>query len=455
MSARRVAVIGAGASGLVSAKWLATAGLDPVVFERAERIGGVWTYDQSLPGGGSPSYRSLVTNVSRQKTHLSDHELGGDLGGSSDQRLAGDRDDFPGRARVLRWLEAYADRFDVRRRIRLRTPVRGIERRGHVWHVDGEPFDAVVVASGLFSRPFTPDVAGLDSFQGRVMHATEYMHPEPFADVDVIVVGAGSSGADIAVELARVARVCLSVRAVAPVVPKTVGGRPLDHLLTRRLEQRPEDERGRSLYEAIGGEYRRRGLPDPAVWPAGLAPLVPGRAPTPSEDLAAMILRGTIALQPAIESIDGEHVVFGDGTRRRVDLILFATGHSLELPMLPPGLLPVREQVEIDLYRHVWHPEVAGLAFVGLCRVSGAVPPIAEMQARWIARVLSGAAFLPPTGVMRHEIAERRARHLSAGTEYMRVPFLGYLDEIADLIGARPQDERSLQDAVVSATQYR
>ncbi len=443
MSARRVAVIGAGASGLVSAKWLAAAGLDPVVFERTDRVGGVWTYDESLVGGGSPSYRSLVTNVSRQKTHLSDHELSADLG------------DFPARAQVLGWLEAYADRFDLLRRIRLRTPVRLVEPRVDGWSVDGEPFDAVIVASGLFSRPRVPPVGGLDSFGGRVMHAAEYVSPEPFADRDVIVVGAGSSGADIAVELARVARVCLSVRAVAPLVPKTVGGRPLDHLLTRRLEQRPEGERGRSLYEAIAGEYRRRGLPDPAVWPGGLAPLVPGRASTPSEDLAAMILSGIIALQPAIALIDGEHVVFGDGTRRRADLILFATGYSLELPMLPPGLLPVREQVEIDLYRHVWHPEATGLAFVGLCRVSGAVPPIAEMQARWIARVLSGAASLPPTGDMRHEIAERRARHAAAGTEYMRVPFLEYLDETAGLIGARPHDERTLQDAVVSATQYR
>ena len=443
MSVRRVAVIGAGASGLASAKWLAAAGLEPTVFERTDRVGGVWNYDESMPGGGSPAYRSLVTNVSRQKTQLSDHELPDGLA------------DFPARADVLAWLESYAHRFDLRRWIRFGSLVVSVERRGDGWRVDGEDFDAVVVASGLFARPLAPAVPGLGSFRGRPMHAAAYRHPEELADLDVIVAGSGSSGADVAVELAAVSRVTLSVRDVAAVVPKTLGGRPLDHLLTRRLQRRPADERGRLLREAIAGEYRARGLPAPDRWPPPLAALVHGRSPTPSEQLAALVLRGTIGLWPGIASVEGEHVLFTDGTRRRADLIVLATGYALELPFLPPDVLRVRDDAEVDLYRQVWHPEVDGLACVGLCRVSGAVPPIAEMQARWVAQVLSGAAALPPADERRREIAGRRARHAAAGTEYMRVPFLGYLDEIGELIGARPRDEAALQDAVVSATQYR
>lgn len=443
MTVRRVAVIGAGASGLVSAKWLAAAGLEPAVLERSDRLGGVWTYDESLPGGGSPSYRSLVTNVSRQKTHLSDHELPDGLA------------DFPARADVLAWLESYARRFDLRRRIRFGSPVGAVERQGDGWRVDGEDFDAVVVASGLFSRPLVPAVPGIGSFRGQVLHAAAYRHPDELGDLDVIVAGSGSSGADIAVELAAASRVTLSVRDVASVVPKTVAGTPLDHLLTRRFERRPAAERRRLRAEAVAGEYRRRGLPDPERWPPPLATLVRGRAPTPSEQLAELVLGGRIGLRPGIASVEGEQVVFSDGTRTKADLLVFATGYALELPFLPPELLPVRDLAEVDLYRHVWHPEVDGLAFVGLCRVSGAVPPIAEIQARWVAQVLSGAAALPPAEERRREIAERRARHAAAGTEYMRVPFLGYLDEIAELIGARPRDEVALLDSVVSATQYR
>src|SRR5687767_14069185 len=165
MSARRVAVIGAGASGLISAKWLAAEGLEPVVFEKTDRIGGVWTYDETISGGGSPSYRSLVTNVSRQKTHLSDHLLEEQFG------------DFPARARVLEWLQRYADRSDLLRRVRLSAGVQRVARVRDGWSVDNEPFDAVVVASGLFARPFLPALPCADAFGGRTMHAAEYMHP--------------------------------------------------------------------------------------------------------------------------------------------------------------------------------------------------------------------------------------------------------------------------------------
>src|SRR5687767_1712948 len=442
MSARRVAVIGAGASGLISAKWLAAEGLEPVVFEKTDRIGGVWTYDEAISGGGSPSYRSLVTNVSRHKTHLSDHLLEDELG------------DFPARARVLEWLEQYADRSDLLRRVRLSRGVQSVVPVRDGWSVDNERFDAVVVASGLFARPFLPALPGVDGFGGRIMHAAAYMHPEPFADLDVIVIGSGSSGADIAVELSRKARVTLSVREIASVVPKTIDGRPLDHLLTRRLERRKTEDRGRRLHDAIAGEYRRRGI-DPGIWPPRLVPLAHGRAPTPSEELAGKIVDGTIALCPAPQRFETDGLHFADGRSRRADLVVFATGYELAFPFLPAGLVPVRGIDEIDLYRHVWPPGAPGLAFVGICRVSGAVPPIAEIQARWIARVLAGGVLLPAADEMGREIAARRAAHAAAGTEYMRVPFLGYLDEIGELLGVRPRDERKLQDEVVNATQYR
>ena len=74
---------------------------------------------------------------------------------------------------------------------------------------------------------------------------------------------------------------------------------------------------------------------------------------------------------------------------------------------------------------------------------------------RWVARVLSGRLALPGPSEMRREIDQRRVQHAAAGTEYMRVPFLGYLDEIGELLGVRPRDERKLLDEVVSATQYR
>src|SRR5919202_6128670 len=107
----RVAVIGAGVSGIAAAKCLMEESLDPVVFEQSAAIGGIWRYDESLPDGGGPAYRGLRTNTSKQTTAFSDFPFPKHL------------PDFPPRAEMLRYLNDYADHFHVRERIRFRTEV--------------------------------------------------------------------------------------------------------------------------------------------------------------------------------------------------------------------------------------------------------------------------------------------------------------------------------------------
>src|SRR5437868_676895 len=109
--AARVAVIGAGVCGLIAAKCLLDEGLTPIVFEQSGRIGGLWNYDESLPDGGSLAYRSLRTNTSRQTMALSDFPFPDSL------------PDFPARADVLAYFQAYAKRFELGSRIRLSTTV--------------------------------------------------------------------------------------------------------------------------------------------------------------------------------------------------------------------------------------------------------------------------------------------------------------------------------------------
>src|SRR6185369_13927981 len=129
-----VAVIGAGAAGLASARWLIEAGLEPVVFERAGAVGGLWRPDTGL------AYASLRTNTSKQKTAFSDL--------ASDVALP----DHPYRDQVLAYLERYADVTGVRAMIRFGAAVRAVRPAPEGWDVDGERFDAVVVATGLFAR---------------------------------------------------------------------------------------------------------------------------------------------------------------------------------------------------------------------------------------------------------------------------------------------------------------
>ncbi|HEY8830250.1 MAG TPA: NAD(P)-binding domain-containing protein, partial [Candidatus Limnocylindria bacterium] len=197
MTIERVAVIGAGAAGLTSARWLIDAGLEPVVFERSGAVGGLWHPDTGL------AYPSLRTNTSKQKTAFSDLAF--------DTALP----DHPYRDQVLTYLERYADVTGVRARIRFGATVREARPLSEGWDVDGERFDAVVVATGLFARELEPPLRDRERFRGTIVHSRDYRDPASFAGQDVVVAGVGSSGADIAVELATVARsVTVAVRDV-------------------------------------------------------------------------------------------------------------------------------------------------------------------------------------------------------------------------------------------------
>ena len=426
---KRTAVIGAGATGLVSARWLAQAGLDPVVFERSNGIGGLWRPDTGL------AYPSLRTNTSKQKSAFSDLPF--------DDALP----DHPFRNDVQAYLERYADVTGVRSRISFGHDVRAVRPREDGWSVDGEPFAAVVVASGLFARTVEPALAGRDRFGGMVMHSREYHDPAQFAGRDVIVAGAGSSGADIAVELVGIARsVTLAVRDAPTFTPRHHRGRPYDHRATRLAQLLPRALRRWRARRLVADEYRRRGLRLGGF----------GIKTTPGTDVLDALAAGQVTLRPALVALEPAGAIFADGAHRAADAIVLATGYAPAFPFLPPGI-PATYDGALALYRLVFPPGVPGLAFVGMTRVAGPVFPVAELQARWVGAVFSGQVALPPEEEMWREIQTRIRRAHAAGDDQMRVELLPYLDDIASRIGAKPSLLRHprLLTAPVSARDYR
>lgn len=206
-SIERVAVIGAGVSGISAAKGLLEAGIEPVVFEQGASIGGVWIFDEALPEGGGPAYRSLRTNTPKRPTAFSDFPFADDL------------PEFPSRADITHYLNAYANHFHVREHIRFSTRVMSIEpsdeARWRLTTADGQidVFDAVFICSGVFHSPVLPSIPGIETFTGVVMHSRVYTVPETLAGQRVVVIGAGSSGTDVAIEASQVAQqLWLSVR---------------------------------------------------------------------------------------------------------------------------------------------------------------------------------------------------------------------------------------------------
>ena len=426
---KRVAVIGAGAAGLTSARWLLDAGLEPAVFERTAAVGGLWRPDTGL------AYPSLRTNTSKQKTAFSDLPFDAAL------------PDHPGRDAVLAYLERYADVAGVRSRIRFGRTVTSVRPAADGWTVDGEAFDAVVVASGLFGRALEPSMRGREAFRGTVIHSRDYPGPAGFAGKDVVVIGAGSSGSDIAVELAPVARsVSIAIRELPTFVPREYRGRPYDHRATRLARMLPLRVRQWRVHRLVAQEYRARGMPLRGV----------SLNTTQGTDLLDELARGRITKRPAIVAVDEAGAIFADGTRSDADAIVLATGYAAEFPFLPPGVPAVFEDA-LALYRLVFPPGVAGLAFVGMTRVSGPVFPVAELQARWVAAVFAGQASLPSAGAMRAEIETRIGRAHANGDDQMRVELLPYLDDIASRIGAKPSLLRHprLLVSPVSARDYR
>jgi dimethylaniline monooxygenase (N-oxide forming) len=426
----RVAVIGAGASGLAAAKALLEVGIAPVIYEETDTVGGLWVErDEGV------AYRSLKTNTSRQITAFSDFPFPRDL------------PSYPSRAAVELYLRDYAAVFGLRRLVRFGRRIGQVEPLGHGWRVCGTDltgpfdadFDAVVVGAGIFRIPFVSDIPGIESFPGDVLHSKTYRTPEIFRGKVVVVVGLGSSACDIAADLAPVAgRVILSVRRAVTVIPRTVDGVPLDNRLnrlSRRLPRRIAEFRQRQLVRRVYGEWN---LPSPgALWEGSGVEFDP-RGQVMHDALGSLLLTGQIVPRPAMQRVEGDEVVFSDGTRVRADAIVFATGYRLGVPFLPPDLQPWSDPAH-GLYRLVFPPSHPTLPFVGVCRVSGPVFPVIEAQARWAAQVLRGWLGLLTEEEMRAEIGARWERTRAGGNAPYQVALLPYLDEIGEIIGVRPR----------------
>ena len=435
---KRVAVIGAGTCGLIAIRCLLEAGLTPVCFERTGRVGGLWNFDEDLPDGGTVGYRSLRTNTSKRVTALSDFPIPDDW------------PDFPSRAQFLEYIRDYAEHFNLRPHIRFGVIVESVkpEPSGGGWCVASRPasggpatderFDAVLVCTGFNSKPNIPPFAGEETFQGQILHSAAYKGPETFAEKRVLVVGASSSASDLAVELSRAQPgLLLCIRHPTWITPRVAAGRPMDLRNSRFANRLPPKWRERGLERLIRSEYKRRGLTPEKYLP--MPPFDPKRIRlTPGLELLEQLQAGAILARPAIERLDGREVLFVDGRRDRVDVILAATGYHIHMPFMQPSVVEITADT-MWLYRHVFPPNRPGLAFLGFCTVGAAAPPAYEMQARWVAAVLAGRVSLPSAAEMQASVDQRRAECAAGRGQPMKLKMPAYAENLAREIGAYPQ----------------
>jgi hypothetical protein len=362
-----------------------------VLFEQSDSVGGQW--NQGAPHSGV--WPAMVTNTSRVTTQFSDLPLPG-----NSPMFLHNRD-------VLAYLRRYSETFSISSRVRLQTRVERIDRGGNgEWLVTSraknspaktEAFSHVIIASGRYHAPRTPEIPGIESFPGAVDHTFRYRGVERYRGKRVLVAGCAISAVEIAPELAMggAVRVFSCMRRQRYVVQRVVAGVPIDVLAFTRFgvvanEHASDETRSENLKRLI---VRTSGTPE--QW-GGLAahpdPYLAGL--TQGQYYLPLVSERRIIPKPWIESIDGDLVRFSDGTEEQIDAILFGTGFHLGLPFLPPEIhqLVNGSGVVLNVYRQTFHPKLPGLAFLGLFHQSGPYFPSLELQARWIVYNWSGLA---------------------------------------------------------------
>ena len=293
-----------------------------------------------------------------------------------------------------------------------------------------ERFDALVVANGHHWDPRWPEpmFPGHETFAGVQMHAHDYRDSDIFAGRRVLVLGMGNSAMDIAAEASDIAeRTFLAARRGAWIVPKYLFGRPVDQMPNDpRLPLALRMKAFELMLRLRVGRPERYGLPRPDHAFGQAHPTLSGR-------ILDCLRQGAITPKPNIARLDGEEVEFADGSRERVDVVVYCTGYRISFPFFDPAFISAPDN-RIELFRRVMHQDVPNVFFVALVQPLGATMPIAERQGEWIGDLLRGE-YLPPARAemlraIRAEDAAMRRRYVASKRHTIQVDFDDYLREL-------------------------
>ncbi|XP_072013611.1 flavin-containing monooxygenase 5-like isoform X2 [Amphiura filiformis] len=458
MSRKRVAIIGAGASGLTAIKCCLDEGLEPVCFEKTNEIGGLWCYRESNEerDGLACVFKSTVINTSKEMMCYSDFPIPKEFPNFMHNRY------------VNRYFHLYADAFDLRKYIKtytmvkMVTPADDFESSG-CWRADimdrasnkewTEIFDAVLVCNGHHTYPYIPEFEGVKDFEGTVIHTHDYKRPAGYEDKRVLVIGVGNSGCDAAVELSRTAeQVFLSTRNGTWVLNRLQDhGIPADLVGVRRMWDLVP-------YGLRQAEFERRLNQQVDLEKYALKPKhhIFAAHPTVNDELPNRIANGTVKVKCNVKCFTKTGVEFEDGTTEEIDCVVLATGYTFSFPMVDPNVVHV-DKNQVSLYKNVFpanqkHPT---LAIIGLAQPWGAINPISEIQCRWATRVFKGTTLLPSKDKMLDYIntnkEDMKKRYVSSQRHTIQVDFITYMDEIASEFGVKPEFKKVFaQDPVLA-----
>ncbi len=379
----RFALIGAGPMGLATAKVMVEQGIAFQGFELSDGVGGLWDIDAPR----STMYESAHLISSKTMTEFADFPMREDVA------------DYPSHREMKRYFDEFADHFGLREHYLFNAEVTRVEPLGGdgegwrvVWRQHGAEHEAVfagvMIAIGTLSEPNLPEFEG--EFTGAFLHAAQYKRARQFADKRVLVIGAGNSGCDIAVDAVHHAQsVDLSMRRGYHFVPKYVFGKPADTLggairLPMWLKRRIDG----MILRWFVGDAQQYGLPEPDYKLYESHPVV-------NSLILFHLGHGDITIRPDIDRFDGHMVHFKDGSGAEYDLVLAATGYRLHYPFIDSSLLNWQGAAP-HLYLNAMHPERDDLFMLGMIEALGlgwqGRHEQAEMVVRYVKGLREGAA---------------------------------------------------------------
>lgn len=440
-SPRRWCVIGAGPSGLAALKNLLALGVPAECLEREDDLGGNWYF-------GSPASRIFASTrliSSKPLTEFVDYPM--------PRRLPW----HPHHTDCLDYLRGYADHFGLRPFIRSHCDVERIEpvgRSAQGWQVSlrgqaPQLYAGVVIANGHNHQPRMPTIPG--SFSGTLLHAGDYKSPQSPLNVQglrVLVIGGGNSGCDIAVDVCQYAKATFhATRRSYHVVPRTILGRPADLRSERLLRMKIPIWLRRMislrLIDRSIGLPERHGLPTPdhRLWETH---------PVINERLYGCIDQGTITPVRDVAQFDGGEVVFADGRREPIDLVIAATGYRIAMSFIAPSDLdgrpvsepaPDHDHAPPDLFLHMLPRHRLDLACVGLIQPDSGQWGLTDLQSRVVARMALAVRQAPKTAAWLRRQTQRSPqltpiRYVDSPRHRLEVEHFSYRRRLERLIKA-------------------
>lgn len=432
-----VGIIGAGPSGLAMAKAAIEEGMTPVVFEAGASVGGLWR-----GGTTDHAWEGMRTLLSRWSCMFSDYPW------------PDTAETFPTQKAIAGYLEGYSQHFGLADHIRLKTRVLRAEPMNTGWQIltdrhglqSVNHLDKLVVASGFFSRGFTPEIAG--QFRGRVMHAAEFNGPVGHERKKVAVIGGSYSGYEIAATLAQAGvEVTHIMRHPQWVLTREVGPEktPLDLAFYQRKARDPDI----TPYEAnrLRARFFNATFGNPGEAHPDLA--MPVDSPNPvfavvSDHYLEMVRQGNIAVQvTGVSHLKNANIHLQNDRTVTADTLIFATGYSPRLDYFSTdtknclGFDGRDSFMPLLLHKATFPDATNTLGFVGFYR--GPFFATMELQARWLAGVMSGALPAPTTEEKARGLKEAQAlRHQWPQHQFPYPDYIGLADYFAAQAGVMP-----------------